>query len=60
MMSHDEQLGVFNNRISNLDDRLVRMEMIQERMILDFCAAYSIPLRGYHFAYHMDDTPWKD
>lgn len=42
--------------MNNFDDRIVWNEMNQERMIQNFCAPYSAPLKGYHFAYNPDDT----
>lgn len=60
MISYGEQFVIINNWIGNLDDWLVLMEMNHKKMIPDCCVAYSIPLRGYYFAYNLNDTPRQD
>lgn len=57
LISYGEQLGMLNSRIGNLDNRLVQMEINQERYTQDFCASYLVPLNGYHFASDLDDPP---
>lgn len=59
-MSYGEKISVLDSRMSSIDDRLVRMEMNQERLIQDVCATYTIPLREYHFAYNLEDIPHQD
>lgn len=60
LISYGEQFGMLNNRISNLDDHLIKMETNQKRYIQNFCATYLVPLRGYHFASDMDGSPQHD
>lgn len=60
MMSYGAQNRVLDNWMNSIDDRMIQIEMNQERLISDFCVAYSIPLSGYLISYNEDGTPRED